>query len=392
MLEKFQNKLQELNQKKESKDMDFIYGVNEKTKGGFLGGFEEGLIERKKITLKEKAFFFSLFSVLLNAGITTIQSLKVLSNKTENIKFKRILNTIVYDVEKGESLSNAMEKFPEAFTGAEVGVVRSGEAIGALDRVMAKLAKQTEDQNKLLTQLKSSLTYPAIVFTILIGAVILMFGFVVPKLVELFLENGLELPTITKVMLFISQVLQDFWGLIIIAIILLLILASAYFNSEEGKFQYDLFKIKAPIMGPILKKVYIVRFMSTMALLVEAGVPLHQTIQIIADVIDNEVYRLKAYELKAAVSQGRKVSESLAETPFLFPETVSKVLEIGEQSAAIGEMSNKISNQYLGEVDYTLKNLTSVIGPIVIVLVGAFVAVFALAILSPVFQLTEGIV
>lgn len=392
MLEKFQNKLQELNQKQESKEMDFIYGVNEKTNSGLLGNFEEALIERKKITLKEKSFFFSLFSVLLNAGITTIQSLKILSNKTDSIKFKRILNTIIYDLEKGESLSNAMEKFPEAFTGAEIGVIRSGEAIGALDRVMAKLAKQTEDQNKLITQLKSSLTYPAIVFTILIGAVGLMFGFVVPKLVELFIENGLELPTITKVMLFVSKILQDFWGLIIIGIILLLILASAYFSSEDGKFQYDLFKIKMPIIGPILRKVYIVRFMSIMALLVEAGVPLHKTIQIIADVIDNEVYRLKAFELKAAVSQGRKVSQSLSETPFLFPETVTKVLEIGEQSAAIGEMSDKISKQYLGEVDYTLKNLTSVIGPIVIVLVGGFVAVFALAILGPVFQLTEGVI
>jgi len=132
--------------------------------------------------------------------------------------------------------------------------------------------------------------------------------------------------------------------------------------------------------------------MSTLGLLMDAGVPLHKTITIITEVIDNEVYRLKAFELKSRIQQGEKVSQVLSETPFLFPETVSRVVEIGEQSASISEMSEKISKQYLGEVEYTLKNLTSVIGSIVIVIVGAFVAIFALAILSPVFQLSEGIV
>jgi len=377
---------------KEDKKTDFIYGVNETVKGGLLAQLENTLIERQKVKLKEKAFFFHLFAVLINAGITTIQSLKILANKTQNQKFKRIINSIVYDLERGESLSNSMQKYPDAFTEAEVGVIRSGEAIGALDRVLRKLAKQTEDQNNLIVQLKSSLTYPAIVFSVLLIATLIMFGLVIPKLVELFVENNIELPTVTKVLLFFSNLLTDYWGLIAIGIILIIIFASAYFSSEEGKFQWDLLKLKLPIAGEILKKIYIVRFMSTLGLLMDAGVPLHKTITIITEVIDNEVYRLKAFELKSRIQQGEKVSQVLSETPFLFPETVSRVVEIGEQSASISEMSEKISKQYLGEVEYTLKNLTSVIGPIVIVIVGAFVAIFALAILSPVFQLSEGIV
>jgi len=393
MTKLYQKKLDELNQKiKKSSDNPFVYGFNEVVPNGISGQIENYFIEIKKVKLKEKAFFFSLFSVLINAGITTIQTLKVLANKTPNPKFRRIINTLAYDVERGESLSNAMSKFPDTFSQAETGVVRSGEAIGALDRIMARLAKQTEDQNKLITQLKGSLTYPAIVMVILSIAGLIMFGFVVPKLVDLFIENNLELPTITKVMLQFSYILQNFWGLILITLIIGLIFSNAYFHSEEGRFQFDLLKLRLPVFGSILKKVYIIRFMSTLSVLLEAGVPLHTTIDIISEIIENQVYKLKTIELREAISQGYKISANLEQTPFLFPETVAKIMEIGEQSASISEMSDKIATQYLDEVDFTLKNLSSIVGPVVIVVVGIFVAIFALAILSPIFQLSEGIV
>jgi len=393
MTNNLKKQLTSLNKKAKPKSQNnYIYGVNEAIQPGILAKIEDSLIESQKVTLKDKAFFFSLFSVLINAGITSIQSLKILANKTANQKFKRVINTIVYDVERGESLSKAMQKFPDIFTQAETGVVKSGEAIGALDKIMARLAKQTEDHNKLISQLKGSLTYPAIVMVILGLAGIVMFGFVVPKLVELFIENDLELPTITKVMLGFSSFLRNYWGLSLALIIIGSMFSSAYFNTEEGRFEFDLLKLRIPIFGNIFKKVYIIRFMSTLSVLLEAGVPLHVTIGIISQVIDNQVYKLKAVDLKEAISRGSKISSNLAETPFLFPETVSKILEVGEQSASISEMSDKIAKQYLDEVDFTLKNLSEIIGPVVIVVVGILVAIFALAILSPIFQLSEGIV
>lgn len=390
--ELFDQKVGQLNQKIKKSESEFVYGHNEESKSGLIGQLENTLIESQSVSLKEKAFFYHLFSVLMNAGINTIQSLKILSNKTENQKFKRILNTISFDVEKGESLSRSMEKFPNTFGTAEIGVVKSGEATGTLDKMLTRLAEQTEEQNELITQLKSSLTYPAIVFVILGAAIFLMFGFVIPKLVALFVENNIELPTITKVMLFISTIIRDFWFLMIAGAVALGLVLSSYFQTENGKFQFDLLKLKIPIVGEIFKKVYLVRFFSTLGLLLDAGVPLQETISILSKVIDNEVYRLKTYDLKVDVQAGGKISDNLSKTPFLFPETVAKMLEIGERSASLSEMSMKVSKQYLGEVRYTLKNLTSVIGPIVIVIVGAFVAVFALAILGPVFKLSEGII
>lgn len=392
MNDKLRNKLNETNKSRKNPNDDFIYGVNETIRPGYSGKFENYLVERQKVTLKEKAFFFHLFSVLLGSGLTTIQSLHILSNKTKNQKFKRILNTVKYDVERGESLSKSMNKFPDTFSTAEVGVIKSGEAIGALDTMLTKLAKQTEDQNNLITQLKGSLTYPIIVFAILLLSTIVMFGFVIPKLVELFVENNIDIPTVTKVLLWISIGIRDYWGVAVILGLIATLVATAYIQSEEGKFNWDLFKLKLPLYGSIVRKAYIVRFMSTLGILLDAGVPLHQTFKIITEVIDNDVYKLKAFELMGKVQQGEKISDSLASTPFLFPETVSKIVEIGEQSATLSDMSEKISKQYLSEVEYSLKNLTSVIGPVVIIIVGIFVAVFALAILSPVFQLSEGIV
>lgn len=384
--------MQELTVDPNHHEEQFVYGVNETHKPGISGAFENYFIERQNVTVKEKAFFYNLFATLMHAGIGTIDSLKILANKTQNQKFKRIINTIVHDIEKGESLSGGMEKFANVFTNAEIGVIKSGEAIGALDKMLDKLAEQTEEQHELQTQLKSALTYPAIVFTILLIAVVIMFGFVIPKLVALFVENNVELPLLTKVMLFVSTVLTQYWGLVAIAIIIGFIIFTAYFNNEEGKFNLDLLKLKLPIAGGIFQKVYLIRFFSTLGLLLDAGVPLQETMRIIIEVIDNEVYRLKTFELKASVQKGEKISENLAKTPFLFPETTAKMIEIGEKSATIGDMSLKISKQYGSEVRYSLKNLSSVLGPIVIVIVGTFVAIFALAILSPVFKLTEGII
>jgi len=393
MTNKTQKQLQQINQEViQKKESTYIYGVQETIPPGLFAKIENIFIEQQKVTLKDKAFFFSLFSVLINAGVTTIRTLKVLANKTSNKKFQRIITTLVYDVERGESLSNAMKKFPDTFSEAETGVIRSGEAIGALDKIMSRLAKQTEEQNKLITQVKGSLTYPIIVMIILGLAGLVMFGFVVPKLVDLFLENNIELPTITKLMLSFSSLLANYWGLGLALAIVGLMFGSAYFNSEDGKFEFDLWKLKIPILGTILKKVYIIRFMSTLSVLLEAGVPIHKSVEIISQVVDNEVYKLKALDLKNAISKGIKISDNLAQTPFLFPDTVCEIIEIGEQSASIAEMSQKISKQYLDEVDFTLKNLSEIIGPVVIVVVGILVAIFALAILSPIFQLSNGIV
>jgi type IV pilus assembly protein PilC len=258
--------------------------------------------------------------------------------------------------------------------------------------MLAKLAKQTEDNQKLQQELKGALTYPAVVFCILILTSGVMFGVVVPKLVTLFQDNNIQLPALTQAVLVVSNIMQNYWPILLVITALLFVAFQAYSQSEDGKFNTDLYKLRVPYFGNILQKYQLINFFSTLGLLMEAGTPIQKSFQILTRVLDNQVYKLKAFEIKARLQNGEKLATIMADTPFLFPDTASKMIEIGEKSATIDKMSLKLSQQYLQEIQYSLKNLTTVLGPIVIVIVGIFVAIFGLAILSPVFQLSQGVV
>lgn len=384
--------IKQINSQIENPDENFIYGINETLPKGIQGKWHDYVTENKKITLKDKSFFYNLFSTLINSGITTLESLDILRKKTVNGRFKRILNTIRYDVEQGFPLSKAMTKFPDVFKPYEIGVIQSGENIGSLDRMMERLANQTEDKQKLQQELKGALTYPIVVFGILILTSLVMFGVVIPKLVVLFQENNIELPTLTKVILAISNFTQNYWALILLGLAIAALVFHAYNQTEDGSFTIDLYKLKIPYIGNIFQKYQLINFFSTLGLLLEAGTPIQKAMQILTKVVDNKVYQLKTFEIKARLQQGEKLASILDDTPFLFPDTTNKMIEIGEKSANLDQMSIKISRQFLQEIQYSFKNLTTVLGPIVIVIVGIFVAIFALAILSPVFQLSQGVV
>lgn len=390
-----QDKLQQINSyntESQSYDENFIYGVNETLAPGIEGKLHDYFTENKKITLKDKSFFYNLFATLINSGITTLESLDILRKRTNNPKLKRILNTVKYDVEQGFPLSKALSKFPDTFKSYETGIIQSGESIGSLDNMLQKLATQTEDKQKLQQELKGALTYPAVVFSILILVSIVMFGVVVPKLVSLFQENNIDLPALTKAVLVVSNAVQNYWPIMIVIFALGLISFQIYSQSEDGKFNLDIYKLRLPYFGNILQKYQLINFFSTLGLLLEAGTPIQQAFQILTKVVDNNVYKLKSFEIKARLQQGQKLAETMSDTPFLFPDTATKMIEIGEKSATIDQMCLKVSKQYLQEIQYSLKNLTTVLGPVVIVIVGIFVAIFGLAILSPVFQLSQGIV
>lgn len=384
--------LKSIDEQISSPDDNFIYGINEETLPGLEGVIQDYLTENKKVSLKDKAFFYNLFSTLINSGISTLESLEILRKKSTNSKLKRILNTVKYDVEQGFPLSKSMSKFPDTFKSYETGIIQSGESIGSLDSMLQKLSQQTEDKQKLEQELKGALTYPAVVFCILILTSLVMFGVVVPKLVSLFQENNIELPALTQGVLVISTLIQNYWAILVALVAVLIIGFQVYNNSENGKFTVDLHKLRIPYFGSILQKYQLINFFSTLGLLLEAGTPIQQAFQILTKVVDNNVYKLKSFEIKARLQQGEKLAQSMSDTPFLFPDTTTKMIEIGEKSATVDQMCMKISKQYLQEIQYSLKNLTTVLGPVVIVIVGIFVAIFGLAILSPVFQLSQGIV
>jgi type IV pilus assembly protein PilC len=368
-----------------------IYGVYDNTKEGMFTRLNDFLIDHQKISLQEKAYFFHLLAVMIDAGIPVIGAINILATKTDSVRFARILNTINYNLKQGSTLSLAMSRFPDVFGDMELGVVRSGEAAGNLDKMMFKLSAQLDKSNDLQIKLITASIYPMAVLTVLLLAASGMMIFVIPSLVGLLKQGGLkeeDFPIMTKVLLAISSVLLNYWWAIIIGVLVTYFVFKIWRESEAGKYRWDVFKLKFPVIGVLLRKVYVLRFISTLGILVESGLPVIKSLEIIAQSLSSQLYSLKTWEVISRVKNGEKISGALMDTPFLFPETVTQMLAVGEQTASMGKISEKVAEHYDREIDHSLKRLMSLFEPIMIVLVGVTVAMLALAILTPVFKLT----
>ena len=368
-----------------------IYGLYDNTQAGMFTRLNDFLIDHQRISLQEKAYFFHLLAVMIDAGIPVIGAISILATKTDSIRFARILNTINYNLKQGSTLSLSMSRFPDVFGDMELGVVRSGEAAGNLDKMMFKLSAQLDKSNDLQIKLITASIYPMAVLTVLLLAASGMMIFVIPSLVGLLKQGGLreeDFPVMTKVLLAISYVLLNYWWAIVIGVLVTYFVFKIWRESEAGKYRWDSIKLKFPVIGVLLRKVYVLRFVSTLGILVESGLPVIKSLEIIAQSLSSQLYSLKTWEVISRVKNGEKISGALMDTPFLFPETVTQMLAVGEQTASMGKISEKVAEHYDREIDHSLKRLMSLFEPIMIVLVGVTVAMLALAILTPVFKLT----
>lgn len=371
---------------------EFIYGITNRAKRSFFQKASDFLIDKSRVPLKEKAYFFELLGTMIRAGIPLNRALKILTARTEHARLRRIIATLSYELEHGYSLSQTLEKFPDVFLETERGVIKSAETIGHLEHALFKIADSLNRQNDIIARLRGALIYPiAVLVSLVVGAVI-MLTFVAPRMKEIFAQNSLKLPLPTQILLTSGEFLGENWWLVLIIFIAAGIAFHIYTHSEEGHFAWDFKKLRLPFIGSILRKIYIMRFVDTLGLLVESGLPINTALKFTADAIGNEVYRVKTYDALAAVSEGRKLSSALNEAPFLFPETVTNMIAVGEHAASLGDISQKIGGHFEKEIDYTLKNMTTVLGPALILLIGMTVAFFALAVLTPIFSLTQNIV
>jgi len=378
--------------KKDKKRRKVIYGIYDAASQPFWIRIDDFLIDHGRVPLQEKAYFFHLLAVMIDAGIPLIQSLKILANRTKNERFRRILDTVTYNVSQGKRLSEAIARFPDVFGDMEVGVVKSGEAAGNLDKMLFRLSEQLDKSHDLQVKLVTASVYPLVVLATLIVVAAGMLIWVIPSLVGLLKEGGLaesDFPLATKILITLSSIFQNFWWLILFVMIISYLMIRIYKASDNGRYKWDLFRLRLPVVGTLIRKVLVLRFVSMMGILFEAGLPVVQALQIIATSLSSELYKLKTWEIIAKVQQGDKISTSLSESSFLFPETVAEMIGVAEQSASIGLISEKIAVHYDREIDNSLKRLTSLFEPLMIILVGVTVAILALAILTPIFQLSS---
>lgn len=378
--------------KSEKKRPEVIYGIYESSKQSLFTRVDDFFIDHSRVPLQEKAYFFHLLAVMLDAGVPLIQALKMLANRTQSERFRRVLNTVAFMVIQGKKFSDSLARFPDVFGEMEVGIVKSGEAAGNMDKMLFRLSDQMDKTHELQMKIVTASIYPIAVLVVLTLVSTGMLIWVIPSLVGLLKEGGLQekdFPFATQLLLAMSSFISGYWWAIIFGGVIFYLVFKVWISSENGKYRWDLLKLQMPIVGTLIRRVLVLRFVSTLGILIEAGLPVVQALTIIATSLDSELYRMKVWEVIAKVQQGERISVSLSDSPFLFPETITQMLAVAEQSASIGTISQKIASHYDREIDNSLKRLTSLFEPIMIVFVGFTVALLALAILTPIFRLSQ---
>ncbi len=343
---------------------------------------------RNRISAKDKILFSRQLSTLINAGLPLVQSLRSVASQTQNKAFKVIIYQVITDIEAGSALSVALGKYPLVFNRVYVSLIAAGETSGTLDKALIRLADQQEKDAELISKVRGAMVYPIIVLVVMGAVVGFMLVKVMPQVEELYegLGSGAQLPLVTRFLLAISALITNYWYILLILVIVGGFFISRWARTLGGKRYIDKFKMKAPLVGPLFMKMYMARFARTGTTLVASGVPLIQMLEITSDAIDNMHIEKSLHAAIEKVKGGKALSDSITDDPH-FLSLVPEMLRIGEQSGAIEEMMNKIADYYEKEVDNQIKTISTVIEPIMMVLLGIFAFIIVAAVLLPVYSL-----
>ncbi|MDZ8027801.1 MAG: type II secretion system F family protein [Nostoc sp. DedQUE11] len=358
-------------------------------------GFQAGLDIKKiqnsfvKVSVKDKAVFSRQFAVLMNAGVAIVRSLGVLSEQCSNTKLKQALVEISNDVQTGMNLSEAMRKHPECFDGLYVSMIQAGEVGGVLDEVLNRLAKLLEDVARLQNQIKSALSYPTVVGFIAVAIFLGMTIFLIPVFAKIFTEIGTELPPLTQFLMDASLFLRSpkVFGLIG-GLIGFKIAYSRYAKTPVGRQTIDRLSLKMPLFGDLIQKSSVARFSRTFGSLTRSGVPILTCLEIVRDTSGNQVIANAIDAARLEIQQGGMISIALQRDQ-VFPAMAIQMISIGEETGELDGMLMKVADFYEDEVEQAVKALTSVLEPIMILVLGGMVGTILLAMYLPMFKVFE---
>ncbi|MEY2911092.1 MAG: hypothetical protein RLZZ184_401 [Cyanobacteriota bacterium] len=344
-----------------------------------------------KVSVKDKAVFSRQFAALVNAGVAIVRSLGVLSQQCTNPKLKAALMEISADVQSGVNLSDAMSKHPDCFDGLYVSMVEAGEIGGVLDEVLNRLSKLLEDMARLQNQIKSALAYPTVVGFLATAIFVGMTVFLIPIFAKIFKDLGAELPALTQFLLLCSEVLRSYLSLLVIGVLFALwFLYQQYYKTPVGKLSIDTISLKIPLFGDLIQKSSIARFSRTFGALTRSGVPILTSLEIVRDTSGNQVVANAIDAAREEVQQGGMISIALLKKA-VFPAMAIQMMTIGEETGQLDAMLMKIADFYEDEVEQAVKALTSILEPLMIVVVGGMVGTILLAMYLPMFKVYDSI-
>lgn len=353
-------------------------------KGGF-GGISLG----GKIKIKDKVLFSRQLSTLINAGLPLVQSLRSVSGQIQKKKFKLVLNEVIADVEAGTSFSEALAKHPQVFNQVYVSMVAASETSGTLDEGLERLANQQEKDADIIAKVRGAMVYPVIVLLVMLGVSGFMIIKVLPQVESIYAGlQGATLPLVTRVLLFVSDFVTRFWYLVILALVLMGFFGSRWARTVGGRSIVDKLKMRAWPIGRLFMKMYMARFARTGTTLVASGVPLLQVMDITGEAINNVHIQASLHRAAEKVKGGKSLSESIEGDPN-FLELVPNMLRIGEQSGAMETMLAKVADYYEKEVDQEIKAISTIIEPVMMIIMGLMAITIVAAIMLPIYGLVN---
>jgi type IV pilus assembly protein PilC len=339
-----------------------------------------------KVKQKDVAVFSRQFATMINAGLSLIRALHILEEQTESEKLRETARSVRMDVERGASLAQALGRHPKVFNRLYVAMVKAGEAGGVLDSVLLNLAATIEKQVELKRKIKSAMTYPVAVFGLVVLIVTAMLVFVVPMFKKLYSELGGTLPAPTRALLAVSGFITKFFPFIIVGAVIGVFLLRRWIATDRGRAIWDAMKLKLPVFGKLIHKTAITRFCRTLSVLLRSGVPVLESLEITSETVDNVVVSRAVKATQEAVKGGESMAAPLEDEP-VFPPMVVQMLAVGEETGAVDDMLDRVADFYDQEIEATVDALTSLLEPLLIVLMGGTVGAMVIALYMPMFNI-----
>jgi type IV pilus assembly protein PilC len=364
------------------REMDyFITSVGEK-KQGFL--FLKEITLFQNIKLRDITIFYRQFATMVNAGLTLVNSLDIL---TEQVTLSNIIKLVKSDVEAGFTLANAMAKHPKVFSELYISMVRAGEIGGVLDEILNKIADLMEKDFALRQKIKSAMAYPSFVIGAAVLMTIFMLTFILPQFVGVFAQFGGELPALTQFFVTLTYLFNKYWYIFFVVIAVLIFAFLAYTKTPNGKLNLDKFKLNAPIFGEINRKGAIAMFTRILGTLIKSGVPILEALSVSSNAIGNLVISKAVLSAKTKIKEGR-ISGPLAASG-VFPPMVTQMIMVGEESGELEEMLVNVAKFYDQEVDRSVEKLTAIIEPLMMVFIGLTIGTMIIAMYLPIFNMVN---
>lgn len=341
-----------------------------------------------KVTSPEIILFTKQLKTMLRTGISILKILSILQEQTKNPALRKAMVQMAQEIQEGATMASVFKRQPHIFSTLYCGLINAGEVSGTMVEVLERLTFILAHEYKVKRDIKSALAYPKMVLVTLAGAFFFLLTFVIPKFVSVFSKAGIELPLPTRMCLFMYNALQAYWPLMLGAITVLIVSFKLFFKTGRGAITRDAFLVRLPIVGPLFIKSAMSRFSSILAILLDSGINVLSSFEILSATIGNAAIAKEFDTLTTKMSEGHGISSPLASST-LFPPMVVNMIAIGEESGALDEMLRQVANHYDEEVEYAVAGLSEAIGPILIVLLTVVVGFFALAIFLPMWDLTK---